>query len=141
MQTSTETPVHKHTITVRWADIDQLKHVNNVTWYRYISEARVSWLESIGALMASDNTSPVVAESGARFLRPATWPDDINIETRVRKVGNSSMTLDYQLFSKREQVLCITGFATIVWTDIDSGKAIQIPDRVRANISQSGPVT
>lgn len=123
--------MHHWEIPLRWSDIDQLLHVNNVTYYRYMSEARVAWLQSLGALLADDGSSPVVAESGARFLRPMTYPYTVIIDTRLTHLGNRSIRLDYEIRSEKDDALCATGFAAIVWTQIATGEAIRIPAELR----------
>lgn len=128
-------PLFSWDIPLRWADIDQLMHVNNVTWYRYISEARVAWLQSLNALMAA-GASPVVAESGARFLKPATYPDTIRVDATLLHMGTSSLRLEYALYSQKENTLCVTGFAVLVWTDLATGRSTPIPAPVRLALSE-----
>ncbi|MCV6588905.1 MAG: acyl-CoA thioesterase [Marinobacterium sp.] len=105
-----------------------------VTYYRYMSEARIGWFDSIGALLPEDGTAPVVAESGARFLHPVTWPDTVTITSYLRHTGNSSLHLEYKIHSKKQQCLCVTGFAVIVWTKVSSGKSTLIPTSIKTQI-------
>jgi len=123
--------IHQWKLPVRWDDIDQLRHVNNVVYYRYISEARVAWFDSLGLLMTDDGTAPVVAESGARFLKAVTYPDTVIIDTRLAHLGNSSLKLEYELRTINDSAIHVTGFAVIVWTETQSGKPIPMPQFLR----------
>lgn len=45
---------HKHKLIyatilpVRWGDMDAMNHVNNTVYFRYMEQARIEWLESLG---------------------------------------------------------------------------------------------
>jgi acyl-CoA thioesterase FadM len=44
--------VHVERITVRWADMDALGHVNNAVYFRYMEQARISFVERLCSLLA-----------------------------------------------------------------------------------------
>lgn len=54
-----------------------------------------------------------MVDVSARFQAPASFGDCVTIETRVTRVGRSSIALDHRLF--REDVLCVEASEVRVW--------------------------
>ena len=40
--------VYEMRFTVRWGDMDAMRHVNNTQYFRYMETARIDWMSSIG---------------------------------------------------------------------------------------------
>ena len=38
--------VHTEILAIRWGDMDALGHVNNTVYFRFMEQARISWLRS-----------------------------------------------------------------------------------------------
>lgn len=69
---------HSYLIPMRWADLDVLDHVNNVTYLDYVAEAREALIET-GYL---DET--VIARSKISYRRPITLTSDpIEVQTTI----------------------------------------------------------
>jgi hypothetical protein len=39
--------VHTQRIDIRWGDMDEICHVNNTVYFRYMEQARIGWFESL----------------------------------------------------------------------------------------------
>ena len=48
---------------LRFADMDADQHVNNAEFYRYMEEARMRWVHSLGLAMIPPAPIPVLAAS------------------------------------------------------------------------------
>lgn len=84
-------PVHEFHIPMRWADIDQLNHVNNVVYVDYAMEARAQLVDD-GHLDAGlpirracvDFTRPMLLSSKPAVVRSAIDGDVVTHEIRSR---------------------------------------------------------
>ena len=49
--------VHTMRMPIRWGDMDAMGHVNNTVYFRYIEQARISWLDEIACAPRSKPTA------------------------------------------------------------------------------------
>ncbi len=124
------------TMPVRWGDMDAYRHVNNAIYLRYLEEAQVQLLATLGTQMDGVGTDPVVINIGCTFLRPVTYPDTLRIDCYVADPGRSSFMTFYEVFSERApQTPVSQGHAKIVWMDHNTGRSVPLPERIRASMS------
>ncbi len=78
-----------------------------------------------------------MVDTGARFLKPASFGDAVEIETRISRVGRSSFALEHRL--SKEGTLCVEASEVRVWaahrTDGQPGiEGVPIPDDLAARL-------
>lgn len=118
---------------LRWGELDALRHLNNVAYFRYFEEARIHWFATLGIEYGEDGEGPILANIETRFIKPALYPEDVVIELRTGRVGNSSFVLAHTMRSATDpSVVYATGEAVLVWIDIAAGTSRPLPDRIRA---------
>ena len=88
---------------MRWADLDMLGHVNNVTYVDYLQEARVDMLRTHGSRPRGDAgdlaEGVVVVRHEVTYLRPLLFTfEPVMIECWVTEVRAASFTLAYEIF-------------------------------------------
>ncbi len=122
-------------ISVRWGDLDAFDHVNNAAFLVYVQEARIVWLNRLGAQLRDDAKMPVVAAASLNFRRQLGWPARIIVELSIARVGNSSLTIAHRIVDE-DDATCVyaDGEAVMVWIDPASGRSIALPDAVRAAV-------
>ncbi len=89
--------------TVRWADLDQYGHVNNVRVFDYVAEAR-NHLNPEGSALTrmqqatADGSTWLVARQDVAYLAELRHrPEPYRVRTAYARVGRTSMTLAAQL--------------------------------------------
>ena len=40
--------IHETIISIRWGDMDSYRHINNTVYFRYMEQARIEWITSLG---------------------------------------------------------------------------------------------
>jgi acyl-CoA thioester hydrolase len=90
---------------MRWADLDMLGHVNNVTYVDYLQEARVDMLRIHGAQPHNHGgvgdlaEGVVVVRHEVTYLRPLLFTfEPVMIECWVTEVRAASFTIAYEIF-------------------------------------------
>ncbi|MFG1360204.1 acyl-CoA thioesterase [Xanthobacter pseudotagetidis] len=84
--------------TIRFGDTDMLGHVNNAVISTYLETGRTQLLRAGDHAMAPDGTFFSLARIVLDFRAEVMWPGQVEVGTRVLKVGRSSVTLGQALF-------------------------------------------
>ena len=84
---------------MRWADLDQLGHVNNVVYVDYLQEARVDMLRAHGRGPEALTDGLVVARHEVTYLKPLTFDfRPVSIECWVTDIRAATFTMAYEIF-------------------------------------------
>jgi acyl-CoA thioester hydrolase len=126
-------PLHVERMRLRWGEMDALRHLNNVAYFRYFEQARISWFDSLAIDYAPNGEGPILGSITCRFLKPAVYPADVDIELHAGRIGNASFALEHRMrCSTARDVVFAEGEAVLVWVDLASGRSRPLPERVRA---------
>ncbi len=118
---------------VRYSDTDRQGHVNNVLFAFFFEAGRVDLLHGEVDLSAP-GCFFVLARSTIDFLGELNWPGQVEVGTRLAKVGNSSMTVQQALFQNGR--CAATSESVMVQVDIASRAASPLTDDARALLEQ-----
>jgi acyl-CoA thioester hydrolase len=92
---------------MRWADLDLLGHVNNVTYVDYLQEARVDLLRHHGPSPTSEGglvEGVVVVRHEVQYAAPLLFErETVSIEVWVTEVRAASFTMAYEIFHETEE--------------------------------------
>lgn len=83
---------------LRYCDTDRQGHVNNAVFATLLETGRVEILYNPEAPLAEPGASWVIARLTLEFLSEIAWPGRVDIGTRVKTIGRSSVTLEQGLF-------------------------------------------
>lgn len=127
-----------YTITtpVRWGDMDALGHVNNAAYFVYMEQARVGWLESVGAeaIRPGAREGSVIVNACCTFHKLITYPATLQVQMHGGAPGRTSFESYYTLQEDDSDVVYATGTARIVWVNYASGRPIPLPAFVRRHL-------
>jgi acyl-CoA thioester hydrolase len=136
--TSPERSLFRHwdTVTVRWADMDAIGHVNHAKYFTYCESARWHYFERLGmAAVAAPGVGPSLVRATLDFRRQVHYPATLVVGVRAVTVGRSSFTLDYGLYLEPTDQLVAHGSSVLVWTDYAAGRSLSLPAALRQAIS------
>jgi acyl-CoA thioester hydrolase len=129
--------VHFHTVPSRWADNDVYGHVNNAVYYFYFDTAVNRYLIDHGGLViAESKTVGIVIETGCRYHRSFTYPEDIEAGIRVAHLGNSSVRYEVGLFAPGESSARADGHFVHVYVDRATMRPVPLPPQTRAALER-----
>lgn len=128
------------TLPVMWGDMDALGHVNNARYFRWMESARIALFERIGVIASGPSSvGPILATTTCDFLAPAHYPATIRADVRVSKVGETSITMEYEMRdAAAADKIYARGTSVIVMVDYTTMQKIRVPDDVRAAIAALG---
>ena len=122
-----------HRLRVRYGECDPQGVVFNANFIMYFDVALTElWREAIGRYdaMLEAGTDMVVAEARARYLAPAGFDDELDIELRITRLGNTGMTTE--LVVRRGDATVVKGEMRHVFIDPATKLKKPMPDNIRA---------
>lgn len=123
--------VYRSRMAIRWGDMDALGHVNNTVYFRYLEQARVEWLETLGRPI-DRSQGPVLVNAQCSFLRQLKYPGDIEVCCCMGAVGRSSFEMTYEIRRvDTPDIIVAEGSSKLVWIDFKLEKSVPLPDAVR----------
>lgn len=96
----------KHSIRIDWSELDYFGHVNNVSFFKYVQSARVNFWDKIGLTESHLKTDigPLLASCKCDFKRTLHYPGNIEVETNVKHIGNTSFSFQHILRNEKGEI-------------------------------------
>jgi acyl-CoA thioester hydrolase len=115
--------------------MDALGHVNNVTYFRYMEQARVAFFETIvPADELWKSVAMVVVNTTCDFRRPLVYPGDVEVSLSIEAPRRSSVKTIYEMRLAGDPHLYAEGTAVVVFIDGLTQRATAIPAPVRQKL-------
>ena len=97
------------TIPIQWGEMDAFNHVNNVVYIRWCETARIELFRKIWGdrginmkeILEGNGVGPILANFNVNYKIPISYPDNVIIQTRVAKIGNTSFNVEHQVFTEK----------------------------------------
>jgi acyl-CoA thioester hydrolase len=118
--------VHRLPIQVRFGDTDMFGHVNNAAFATYAELGRLRFLSSL----AFEPGGLILARIALDFRRQLRYGDEAELETRVTRVGTTSLALEQHLLTGGA-VACEVA-SVVVFFDYAAQRPMPVPERLRA---------
>ncbi|GAA1705039.1 acyl-CoA thioesterase [Propioniferax innocua] len=127
------TAAFTHHAQIRWGDIDQLGHMNNVVFIDLLQQARALWWQSTPA--ATDLLGPtdgpdgpvgtVVAELQVEWKRPIFLGQQVEVRLGTTQVGAARFTIWYEIIADKEVACLARSLMAVV--ALRTGRILRIP--------------
>ncbi|WP_373058464.1 acyl-CoA thioesterase [Zunongwangia sp. H14] len=129
-----EVPEFKLSLEIRidWSDLDAYKHVNNVSFMRYLQSGRVNFWEATG-IYENYNTSSrgtMLVSTHCDFKKSLYYPGKAIIKTGLDFMKNSSFGLRHLVLNEEKEI-CAVGKDVVVCYDFEKNETFRIPDELR----------
>jgi acyl-CoA thioester hydrolase len=127
--------IHETIISIRWGDMDSYRHINNTVYFRYMEQARIEWITSLGFSCTSEKEAMIMVNGFCNFYKQVSFPASLRVSTFVGQIGNSTVDLlnTMELIetnTDQEPVVCAAGGATMVWVDLEKNKSMPWPESI-----------
>ncbi len=124
------------TVPVAWGEMDAFEHVNNVAYARWVETARVAYFTRLGLMcpLRGDGIGPILGRLSIDYVRPVTYPDTVRIDATVTRIGKTSITMGYRIWSRAQQAEAASGEDVVVLFDYAGGRKVPVDDALRRAI-------
>ena len=127
--------VHEMLMPIRWGDMDAYGHVNNTVYFRYMEQARVEWISSLGYKVAPGSESMLMMNGFCNFYQQLSYPGELILKTFIGNIGRTSLDVYTSMaLTDAPDVEVAVGGATMVWVDLTSGKSAPWPEHVLSQL-------
>lgn len=122
---------------VQWGDQDLFGHVNNTVYFRWFESARIAYLDRarLSDLMSRERIGPILAAIGCNYRRQLTFPDTVDVGSRITRIGRTSLTMAHAMRSRRHAAIVADGESTIVVFDYRTQQPAPVPKEIRDSIA------
>ncbi|WP_082968585.1 acyl-CoA thioesterase [Perlucidibaca aquatica] len=123
---------------VHWGDMDALGHVNNVVYFKYLENTRLTMMESMGIFprLFEEGTGLVIADAHCRYKAPVVYPDTLHIGVRAELIGEDRVRFHYALFSESLQRVAAEAETIQVCVSPQTGRKTAMPEWFRESLSR-----
>tara|TARA_B100000035_G_scaffold315425_1_gene336081 strand:+ start:41694 stop:42101 length:408 start_codon:yes stop_codon:yes gene_type:complete len=125
--------VHHWPIRIYYEDTDSGGVVYHSNYLKFMERARTEWLRDFEidqkALKDNLNLMFVVHEIDIKFTRPAVFNDEIEVQTKLEKLGSVKIDLEQKIFRSSE--LLIESRVVVASVNSFSMKPMRIPNEIK----------
>ena len=127
--------VHEMIMPIRWGDMDAYGHVNNTVYFRYMEQARVEWITSMGYDVTPGRESMLMMNGFCNFYKQLSYPGELILKTSIGVIGRTSMDVytSMALAVTPDEEVAIGG-ATMVCVDLTTNKSAPWPEHILQKI-------
>ena len=120
---------------VRYSEVDAQKIVYNSHYLTFLDVSIFEFFDAIGfnqeEYIKETNNEFHTVKAVVEYKSPATLGDTIEVFTRIKNIGNSSITFQQEIYLLSSDRLLATGEIVWVNTNQKKMKPISVPDRLR----------
>ncbi|MGI8846419.1 MAG: acyl-CoA thioesterase [Thermoleophilaceae bacterium] len=134
------TPAFVHRETVRFGDLDAMRHLNNVVYLRYFESARIAYLREL--MPNHDPADPeagdfgfIFAEGHINYRSPVRFDEVVEVRCTVGEVRRSAFRVDYTMHVGDRHAA--DGYGWLVGFDYLRQKPMQLPKDLRASLDRA----
>lgn len=130
---------HKTNITVRFSDLDAMKHVNNASYLTYLEEARIDYFNHLfNRKKNSLDFEAVIARIEIDYIIPIRLGDKVEVFTRTTKIGKKSIDVEHIIAIKIDDkyLNAAQSITKLVYYDYKAGNTKIIPDEAKETIAK-----
>jgi len=125
-------------IKVRGYHLDQHGHLNIGGYNRFFEEARWSLFENFNAIefFSKLELTLTLVNSNINFRRACSFNDQLEVHTKVMKIGNTSCRIEQTIFLDGTNKIIADATNTFVLMDNDQHKSVPITGQARDKLAQ-----
>ena len=123
---------HRTRLEVRFRDIDAFGHVNNAAFVTFLEQARVRYLIDVLRVETVQRLPLILAALQVDFRAPILFGHNVEIETRVDWIGNTSFSMSHRMTAGTEAAaaerLVAEATTVLVAYDYATERPIRVPE-------------
>lgn len=126
-----------HLLRVRFADTDMQGIVFNGNYLTYYDVAWTEYFRAIGLLwkdLVASGVDTVLARTTIEYKAPARFDDLLETYVRVARIGNTSLSFEFEIYREGEDQLISSSSSLYVSIDPETLKPVRVPDDLRRRI-------
>lgn len=122
---------------IDFSDLDMYRHVNNLTFIRFLQSGRVNFWEAAGLakIFSESNKGAILVSTHCDFKKSLFYPGTATVKTKLAYIKNSSFALDQLILNEKGEI-CAEGRDIAVFFNFSKDEALPIPPELKAVMQQ-----
>ncbi len=125
---------HQTYIKTRYCESDAFGHINNVSYFIYLEQARVDFFIGTHIVETVEEWPFVAAAVHCDFIRQAKINQDLIVKTWVSKIGRSSVTINHVIMDQITEEVIARGEDVLVSFNMSEQKSEPLSDEMVAKL-------
>lgn len=121
---------------VPFADVDMMRHVNNVAYIRWTEMLRSEYFAQVMKSPINGEHGMIQATINFTYERQLLYREEIAIGCRIPRVGNKSFDFEYEIWSDTNGHRAAHGITVMVAFDFVRDRTIVVPQAWRESIAE-----
>lgn len=113
---------------VQWRDVDSFGHLNNAAYFSYTEATASEAGLHFGITPDASEVGWTLKRSRMQYLRPARFPQELEIETWLSSLRKASAERQYEIYRAGDRELLARSSSLWLTIDLVSGRPRRIPD-------------
>lgn len=126
--------MHEIQVNVRFSETDALGHINNTSYFIYLEEARIRFIEALGFNMNTEAWNFILASTKCDFLSQGYFNQTLMIKTYVSKIGTKSFQIEHDIIDAKTDKLIAKGNAIMVCFDFEKQQSEPLPEILKEGL-------
>jgi acyl-CoA thioester hydrolase len=126
----------RHTIEVRYSDVDAQGIVNHARYLTYMEMARFKFMERLDLFrpgMSFEDVGLIIADVQCSYKVPLKFPGDVQVYLRTAAIGKKSFTFHYRVETAPDTLHAMARSVQVAY-DYRGLRSIHVPDEWRARL-------
>ncbi|NJW52996.1 acyl-CoA thioesterase [Salinimicrobium oceani] len=122
---------------IDFSDLDMYRHVNNLTFIRFLQSGRVNFWEATGLakMFSESNKGAILVSTHCDFKKSLFYPGTATVKTKLAYIRNSSFALDQLILNDKGEI-CAEGRDIAVFFDFTHDKSLPLPLELKEVMQQ-----
>lgn len=121
---------------VPFADVDMMRHVNNVAYIRWAEMLRAEYFAQVMQTEIDGDHGMIQATLNFLYERELAYRERIAVGVKIPRIGTKSWDFYYEVWSEGKGHRAAHGITTVVAFDFVHHRSIPIPQRWREAIAE-----
>lgn len=120
---------------VPFADVDMMRHVNNVAYIRWAEMMRAEYFAQVMRTPINGDHGMIQATINFTYERQLVYREQIAVGIKIPRIGNKSFDFLYEVWSETYSHRAAHGITTMVAFDFQANQTIAVPAAWREAIA------
>lgn len=118
---------HKHSVTIRFHEVDMLGVCNNAVYINFFETARLEYIKAVGLMpdkgIFSDGKIFFMVRNEINYRSHAYYDDVLDVYSRIPYIKNSSFGYDHLIVKQKSGKIIVDGKGVVVYVDPKTRKS------------------
>lgn len=121
---------------VPFADVDMMRHVNNVAYIRWTETMRSEYFAQVMKVPINGDHGMIQATINFTYERQLLYRERIAVGCKIPRIGTKSFDFYYEIWSETAGHRAASGITTMVAFDFVNNQTIAVPQSWRDAIAE-----